>query len=323
MASLAMLCPWGFLIPASLGITSAYWKMKPLEEWNQKKGTNFGGEPRWKTVRSDDLKTEVGHLLVVLTQLPPFLSNVLAEVVDLEWEYLQGRAELPTQGLMLEKASVTSEMGHCSQPPAKVSGPFLCQQQTQALVFVHSCVHSRTWKIPWGSKEQLGAWPWVAKDFRKENKVKRLLLLNKNCWTDCSVTDLIFTFTILKYFAAIFSGNWKRSERIPTQQKLDMVCLYEEFCILRDSAAGMSMFQEMPRVFLLNLLLSGLCGFFLSLQNALCLFLPQMQRRKEHFPCINRFGYTAGTKHTDSAKPWLPINFGPAFQECKEFYRLI
>lgn len=213
---------------------------------------------------------------------------------------------------MLEKVCVTLETGHCSQPPAR--------GWTQELVFVHSCAHSRTWKIPWGSRKQLGAWLRVAEDFWKENKVEQLLFLNKNCCTDYSSTDLIFTFQILKYFAAIFSGNWKCSERVQTQQKLDMVCLYEEFCIPRDSAAGMCMFQEMPRVFLLNLLLSG---FFLGLQNALCLFLPQMQQRKEHFPCVNRFGCSAEIKRTDSARPQLPINFSPTFQECKEFYRLI
>lgn len=71
------------------------------------------------------------------------------KAADLGWKYLQGWAELPTEYLMLEKVPVpleaeapTTLLATRSYPPAKVFAPFLCQEHTQALVFVHSHVHS-------------------------------------------------------------------------------------------------------------------------------------------------------------------------------------
>lgn len=89
-------------------------------------------------------------------------------------------------------------------------------------------------------------------DVCKNEINKKLYIYTTLTWfKPPSLNFLFFGFWFL-----IFAGNWKRSEKVQTRQKLDMVCLYEEFCILRDSVAGMCMFQEIPSVLLLNLLLS-------------------------------------------------------------------
>lgn len=312
MASLAVLCPWGFLIPASLGTTLAYWKRKALEEWNQKKGTDF--DFQWRTKMEncqkwwlEDRNWAPSYSPHSITTLPfkcartsgwfgTRISTGVGRTSYRGFDAGEGLCDIG-DGPLLPTSSQNSRTRVCA---------LVCSQQDL--------------KDPMGQQRAVGC---VAAGGRRLLKGKQggtitlfkqellhwLLFNRSNLYLPNLKIFCSYIFRKLEMF-------WKGSNSTKAGYGLFVwrILYTEGFSSRNVHVSGNA------SCFLIK---SASFCFFLGLQNALCLFLPQMQQRKEHFPCVNRFGCSAEIKRTDSARPQLPINFSPTFQECKEFYRLI